>query len=51
MLKRLTRALGVLGVLGLSGCFVYVPAEVRFEAALPENAVGKVDRKALKARV
>jgi acyl-CoA synthetase (AMP-forming)/AMP-acid ligase II len=30
---------------------LYVPAEVRFEAALPENAVGKVDRKALKERV
>ena len=30
---------------------MYVPAEVRFEAALPENAVGKVDRKALKERV
>jgi len=30
---------------------MYVPAEVRFESALPENAVGKVDRKALKERV
>lgn len=27
---------------------IYVPAEVRFVAALPENSVGKVDRKALR---
>ena len=30
---------------------LYVPAEVRFVASLPENAVGKIDRKALRQRV
>jgi acyl-CoA synthetase (AMP-forming)/AMP-acid ligase II len=30
---------------------IYVPADVHFIAALPENAVGKVDRKALRQRV
>jgi acyl-coenzyme A synthetase/AMP-(fatty) acid ligase len=30
---------------------IYVPAELHFIAALPENAVGKVDRKALRQRV
>jgi acyl-CoA synthetase (AMP-forming)/AMP-acid ligase II len=30
---------------------IYVPAEVRFIASLPENAVGKVDRKALRQSV
>lgn len=29
----------------------YVPAEIRFETSLPENAVGKLDRKALRQRV
>jgi acyl-coenzyme A synthetase/AMP-(fatty) acid ligase len=27
---------------------IYIPAEIRFVDALPENSVGKVDRKALK---
>ena len=30
---------------------IYVPAAVRFVDALPENAVGKIDRKALKLRL
>ena len=30
---------------------MYVPADVRFVAALPENAVGKIDRKALRQLV
>ena len=30
---------------------IHVPARCFFVAALPENAVGKVDRKALAARI
>jgi acyl-CoA synthetase (AMP-forming)/AMP-acid ligase II len=30
---------------------IYVPDEIRFVDALPENSVGKVDRKALRQRV
>jgi non-ribosomal peptide synthetase component E (peptide arylation enzyme) len=30
---------------------MYVPSEVRFVAALPENSVGKVDRKALRKQL
>ena len=37
------------GLVGERLARMYVPAEIRFVDALPENSVGKVDRKALRS--